>query len=119
MALAVGGEDVVVGYDGYSRGVPDSGVLAELFFEDADGAGAADIVRHQHLDLTPHVLAGRDLAFTGVGGEDFLGHGHLAGHLLNSQVLCEIESTIITASRPWLHGIAEIGLYLVRRTKVD
>ena len=62
MGLRVGGEDVVVGDDDDLLGVPDLGVLAELLLEDADGARAADVVRHQHVDVDPDVLARLDAA---------------------------------------------------------
>ena len=42
----VAGEDVVVRDDDDLLAVPDLGVLPELLLEDADGAGAADVVRH-------------------------------------------------------------------------
>ena len=39
--------------------VPDLGVAAEFFVEDADGARAADIVGHEDIDIDPDILAGR------------------------------------------------------------
>src|SRR5947209_11370353 len=42
------GEDVVVGDEDHLGAVPDFGVLAEVLLEDAEGAGAADVVGHEH-----------------------------------------------------------------------
>ena len=80
VAFFVGGEDVVVGDDDDFVFVPDLGVAAELFVEDADGAGAADVVGHEDVDVDPDVVAGGDVGFAGVFGEDFFGEGH-AGHV--------------------------------------
>ena len=40
--------------------VPDLGGLAELAFEDADGARAANVVRHKHVGAHPDVVARLD-----------------------------------------------------------
>ena len=50
----------MVGDDDDLLAVPDLGVLAEVLLEDADGARAADVVRHEDVDVDPDVVAGRD-----------------------------------------------------------
>ena len=47
----------MVGDDDHLFAVPDLGVLAEVLLEDADGAGAADVVGHQNVDVHPDVVA--------------------------------------------------------------
>jgi len=86
------GEDVVVGDDDDAVLVPDLGLFAEVFVEDADGPGAADVVGHEDVDVDPDVLAGLDGGLLGVLGEDLLGHGH-AGHRKDSCV-SESESVV-------------------------
>src|SRR4029078_6031260 len=54
--------------------VPDLGVLAEVLLEDADGAGAADVVRHEHVDVHPDVVARRRGVTAGGPGQDLFGH---------------------------------------------
>jgi hypothetical protein len=85
VALLVGGEDVVVGDDDDPALVPDLGVPPELLVEDADGPGAAHVVRHEDVDVHPDVLVGVDAALPRVLGEDLLRHGH-AGHRSNSWI---------------------------------
>ena len=77
--IVVGGEDVVVGDDDDLVFVPDLGVLAELFVEDADGARAADVVGHEDIDIDPDIFAGGDEVLAGVLGHDFFGEGHGTG----------------------------------------
>src|SRR5205807_2248419 len=79
VALLVGGEDVVVGDDDHAVLVPDLGGLAEFFVEDADGAGAADVVGHEDIDVDPDVFPGGHAGLAAVLGENFLRHRH-AGH---------------------------------------
>ncbi len=79
MRFFVGGEDIVIGDDDHSVLVPDFGVFAELFVENADGAGAADVVGHEDVDVDPDVFAGGDVGFAGVLGHYFFGHGHGCG----------------------------------------
>ena len=69
----------MVGDDDDLLAVPDLGVLAEVLLEDADGAGPADVVRHEDVDVDPDVVAGRDGVAAGGAGQDLLGHGH-RGH---------------------------------------
>ena len=69
-------EDVVVGNNNDFIGVPDFGVGAELLFEDADSAGATDVVGHEDVDVNPDVIAGPDGFFAGMCGEDLFGNGH-------------------------------------------
>ena len=66
----------MVGDDDDLVAVPDLGVLAEVLLEDADGAGAADVVRHEDVDVDPDVVAGLDAVAAGVAGQDLLGHRH-------------------------------------------
>ena len=51
----------MVGDDDDFLAVPDLGVLAEVLLEDADGAGAADVVRHEDVDIDPDIVAGLTL----------------------------------------------------------
>src|SRR5262249_6596174 len=60
------GEDVVIGNDDDFAFVPDLGVLAEVLFEDTDGAGAAYIVGHEDIRIDPDVVARPDLFLTGI-----------------------------------------------------
>ena len=78
----VGGEDVVVRDDDHLGAVPDAGVLAEVLFEHADRAWAAYVVRHQDIDVGPHVVTGPDLVAPRVAGQDLLGQGH-GGHVVS------------------------------------
>src|SRR5207244_3873851 len=55
--------------------VPDLGGFAEVLVEDAEGAGAADVVRHEHVDVDPDVFAGGDRVAVGGAGEDPFGQG--------------------------------------------
>ena len=66
----------MVGDDDDLVAVPDLGVLAEVLLEDADGAGAADVVRHEDVDVDPDVVAGLDGVAAGVAGQDLFGQGH-------------------------------------------
>ena len=66
----------MVGDDDDLLAVPDLGVLAEVLLEDADGAGAANVVRHEDIDIDPDVVAGLDGVASGVAGEDLFGQGH-------------------------------------------
>jgi hypothetical protein len=80
----VGGEDVVVGDDDELLRVPDLGVGPELLLEDADGAGAADVVRHEHVDVDPDVLPGLEAGALRRPRQDLLRHRHRALHLRGS-----------------------------------
>jgi hypothetical protein len=48
----------VVGDDDDFGFVPDFGGRAELALEHADRAGAADIVRHEHVHVDPDIVTG-------------------------------------------------------------
>ena len=72
------GEDVVIGDDDDLLAVPDLGVLAEVLLEDADGARAADVVRHEDVGIDPDVVARQTRFAPGMPGQDLLGHRH--GH---------------------------------------
>ena len=66
----------MVGDDDDLVAVPDLGVLAEVLLEDADGARAADVVRHEDVDVDPDVVAGPNAVAAGMAGQDFFGQGH-------------------------------------------
>ena len=66
----------MVGDDDDLVAVPDLGVLAEVLLEDADGARAADVVRHEDVDVDPDVVAGLHGVAAGVAGQDLFGQGH-------------------------------------------
>lgn len=76
----VAGEDVVVGDDDDLLAVPDLGILPELLLEDADGAGPADVVRHEHVDVHPHVLPGLQRRALRRPRQDLLRHRHRGLH---------------------------------------
>src|SRR5206468_2592269 len=65
-----------VGDDDDLVAVPDLGVLAEVLLEDADGPGAADVVRHKHVDVDPDIVVRLNTVTAGVACEDFFGQGH-------------------------------------------
>src|SRR5262249_31750077 len=77
-------EDVVVRNDDDLLAVPHLGILAEFLFEDSERARPADIVRHENIDVDPHIFAGRHGGLAGSAGKDLLGHGHRRGHIGNS-----------------------------------
>jgi hypothetical protein len=56
--------------------VPDLRGLAELAFEHADGARAANVVRHEHVGIHPDVVAGLHGFFSGGAREDFFSQRH-------------------------------------------
>ena len=56
--------------------VPDFGVLAELAFEDADGARSADVVGHQDIGLDPYIVSGLHAGFAGRARQYFLCQRH-------------------------------------------
>ncbi len=70
---AIGGEDVVIGNDHHLLGIPHAGVFAELAFEHADGAGPADVVGHQHVDVDQDVVARPNLRLARPTGENLFG----------------------------------------------
>src|SRR5262249_43602178 len=72
----VGGEDVVVGDDDDLVTVPDPGVLAEVLLEDADGPGPADVMRHEHVDVDPDIIARLNVIAAGVASKNLFGQGH-------------------------------------------
>lgn len=76
----VAGEDVVVGDDDDLLAVPDLGVLPELLLEDPDGAGPADVVRHEHVDVHPDVLAGLEAGALRRPRQDLLRGRHRGPH---------------------------------------
>src|SRR5205823_1107226 len=71
--------DVVVGDEHDLVAVPDLGVFAEMLLEDAEGAGAADVVGHEHVHVDPDVVAGRNGLAAGPAGQEFFGERH-RGH---------------------------------------
>ena len=73
---AVGREDVVIGDDDYFLPIPHFCVRTEVFLENADGGGAADVMRHEDIGVNPDVIAGHDAGFIGMAGEDLFGHRH-------------------------------------------
>ena len=83
--LGVGGEDVVVGNDDDLVAVPDLGVLAELAFEHADGARAANVVRHEHVGVHPDVVARLHAGFAGRAGENFFSQRHSVGTVADGE----------------------------------
>ena len=91
VAFFVSGEDVVVGDDGDASCVPDLCVLAELFFEDTDGAGATDVVGHEDIDINPDIFTGFYFFLACVSCEDFFGHGHWASHGIDPSVGRSVE----------------------------
>ena len=72
----VGGENVMVGDDDDFVFVPDFGGLAELAFENADGARPANVVRHEHVGIHPDVVTGLHARFAGGPGENFFRQSH-------------------------------------------
>jgi hypothetical protein len=44
--------------------------------ENADRAWAADVVRHEHIDIDPHIIPRLDPALAGVLGNDLFGNRH-------------------------------------------
>jgi len=76
VGLLVLREDVVVRHDDDALAVEDLGVGAEFAVEDADRAGAADIVGEQNVDLRPDVVAGFDVVEPGGAGDDFFRDRH-------------------------------------------
>src|SRR5882762_1673248 len=58
VGFRVGGENVVVRDDDNFVAIPDLCVLAEFTFEHTDGAGAADVMGHEDVDIDPDVVAG-------------------------------------------------------------
>ena len=74
--LRVRGEDVMVGDDDDPVFVPDLGVLAELAFEDADGARPANVVRHEHVGVHPDVVTGLHARLAGGAGENLFRQSH-------------------------------------------
>ena len=82
----IAGEDVVVRDDDHLLSVPNLGVLPELPLEDPDGARAADVVRHQHVDVHPHVLPGLQAGALRRPRQDLLRHRHGALHLKPQRV---------------------------------
>ena len=76
MAFVVGSEDVVVGDDDDLVAVPDLRVRPELALEDSDRPRPAHVVRHERVDVRPHVVARPNGHFAGRARQDLLGHRH-------------------------------------------
>jgi len=76
VSLFIGREDIVVRQDDDLCRVKDLGVVAELALKDADGAGAADIVRQQDAGIDLDVVAGGNQRGARFAGQDFFGNGH-------------------------------------------
>ena len=93
----------MVGDDDDLVAVPDLGVLAEVLLEDADGARAADVVRHEDVRVDPDVVAGLDVDAAGVAGEDFLGQGH-RGHKVELQNSDRAGSEVSGSISPSVYG---------------
>jgi len=87
-------EDVVVRNDDELLLVPHFSGLAEVLLEDANGARPAHVVRHQHIDVGPDVLARRDEILAAGPGQNLLGHGHRRGHMtkLHRRVLKRVSA---------------------------
>ena len=56
--------------------IPNLRGLAEFPLENANGARAANVVRHQNVDIHPNVIAGLHMRFAAGAGKDFLGQSH-------------------------------------------
>ena len=69
----------MVGDDDDFVAIPDLGGLAEFALEDADGAGAADVVGEKDVGLDPHIFAGFHMALAAGAGEQFFGQRHREG----------------------------------------
>ena len=80
MAFFVGGKYVMIRDHCDPFGVEDARLIAELLFEDADCAGATDVVCHQYINVHPHVLAGLDRILARVRGENLFRHRHFVWH---------------------------------------
>ena len=76
VGLGVRGENVMVRDDDHLVAVPDLGVLAEFALENADGARAADVVRHQHIGVDPNIISGLHAGLAGGAGQDFFSQSH-------------------------------------------
>ena len=70
----------MVGDDNDFIFIPNFGVLTKLFFENADGSGTTDVVRHKGVDIYPDVFAGPDVRAVGCTGEDFFSESHWMGN---------------------------------------
>jgi len=75
----------VVGDDDDFVFVPDLGGLAELAFEDADGARPANVMRHEHIGIHPDVVAGLHARLAGGAGENFLRQSHRLNRIADEQ----------------------------------
>jgi hypothetical protein len=78
VGFGIGRENVVIGNDNDLGTIPDFGVLAEFAFEDADRAGATNVMGHQYVSVDPDVVAGLDGGFAGGTGEDFFSKCHIS-----------------------------------------
>src|SRR5439155_26149715 len=89
----VGREDVVVRYNDDLFPVPDLGARPEMLLENADGAGAADVVGHQDVHVDPNIVARLHAIAVGSSGKNLLRQGHHEIYLGISRLL---RTTIIT-----------------------
>ena len=83
IGFGISSKDVVVGDDDDFVFVPDFGVLTELALEDADGAGAANVVGHEDVSFNPNILTGSDAGFSGRARKNFLSQRHKPLNLLD------------------------------------
>ena len=119
----IGGEDVVIRDDDHLVAVPDFSVLAELALEDADGAGAADIVSHEDVHIDPDVIAWLDVGLAAGAREQFFGQSHRGGKFspagggfnrkVGKRAGGMVFVTIVKPARGW------VALFKWRRNRTD
>src|SRR5262249_16890982 len=97
---AVGREDVVIGDDDYFVRVPDLGVGAEVFLENANRPRATNVVGHEDIDIDPHIIAWLNRVAPRVASENLLGQRHLA-HGKSSHSSTSPKLAIIEHIRSW------------------
>jgi len=56
-------EDVMIGDDHDPVRIPDFRVSSEVFVEDPDRAGTADVMGHEDIDIDPDILTGATADF--------------------------------------------------------
>src|SRR6185436_21051105 len=82
----VGSEYVVVRDDDDFFPIPYFGVFAEFLLEHADGAGTADVMRHENICVDPNIVTGLGEIPARVPSQDLFGHRH-ASHEHHSEYL--------------------------------
>src|SRR4029078_911964 len=95
------GENVVIGNDDDLRAIPNAGVLAKFPFENADGSRAANIVRHEDVDVDPYVIARIDALFAGCAREDRFGQSHKSGLSYSGCEGCKGKQGAKVCSSAW------------------